>query len=136
MRVLIADDSEIMREHLTDALSIYSQIEIVGEAGDSDQAIESVRTLAPDVVILDIRMPNGSGIDVLEQVKKNLAPPVVIMFTNYPFPQYRKKCREAGAEFFFDKSSESHKVIETLESLAGRFEALGKDGSNTTNGST
>ena len=136
MRVLIADDSEIMREHLTEALSGYSQIEIVGEAGDSDQAIESVRALAPDVVILDIRMPNGSGIDVLEQVKKNLTPPVVIMFTNYPFPQYRKKCREAGAEFFFDKSSESHKVIETLESLAGRFEALGKDGSNTANGST
>jgi len=61
-------------------------------------------------------MSNGNGIEVLEQVKKSVAAPVVIMFTNYPFPQYRKKCSEAGAEFFFDKSSESHKVIETLES--------------------
>ena len=122
MRVFIADDSDIMREHLTEVLSNYSRIEIVGLAGNGGEAIESVKALTPDVVILDIRMPDGSGIDVLEQVKRFESPPVVIMFTNYPFPQYRKKCRDAGAEFFFDKSNESHKVIETLEFLAERFE--------------
>ncbi|MBW7996513.1 MAG: response regulator transcription factor [Candidatus Glassbacteria bacterium] len=125
MKVLIADDSEIMCEHLTDALTGYSDIEIVGRAGDGRQAVESIRKLEPDVVILDIRMQNGNGIEVLEQVKKDKLPPVVIMFTNYPFPQYRKKCAEAGADFFFDKSSESHKVIETLETLAGKFKRPG-----------
>ena len=75
-----------------------------GRNGFRRRALESVRELVPDVVILDIRMPGDSGIEVLEKMKKNVDPPVVIMFTNYPFPQYREKCRQAGAEFFFDKS--------------------------------
>ena len=128
MKVLIADDSAIMREHLADALSGYSRIEIVGEAVNGQQALESVRRLAPDVVILDIRMPDGNGIEVLEQLKKSEGPPVVIMFTNYPFPQYRNKCREVGAEYFFEKSSESHKVIETLEVLADKFDLKNTSG--------
>ncbi len=125
MRVVIADDSEIMREHLAGALSGLEGIEIVGSAGSGAQALESIRKLNPDVVVLDIRMPGGSGIEVLERIKQDARCPVVIMFTNYPFPQYRKKCEQAGADFFFEKTSESHLVIETLESLTGRFRASG-----------
>lgn len=121
MKILIADDSEIMRDHLADALTGNDDIEIIGSAGDGREAIESIHQLSPDVVILDIKMQHSNGIEVLERVKQNASPPVVIMFTNYPFPQYRRKCAEAGADYFFDKSSESHKVIETLESLVGRF---------------
>ena len=118
MRVVIADDSKIMREHLAGALDGLEGIEIVGSASSGAQALESIRKLTPDVVVLDIRMPNGSGIDVLERIKQDTPCPVVIMFTNYPYPQYQKKCQQAGADFFFDKSTESHRVIETLESLA------------------
>jgi DNA-binding NarL/FixJ family response regulator len=121
MRVIIADDSEIMREHLADALSNLANLEIVGSASSGSQAFESIRRLNPDVVVLDIRMPGGSGIDVLEQIKRDTTCPVVIMFTNYPFPQYRKKCEQAGADFFFEKSSESQRLIETIEALADRL---------------
>ncbi len=121
MRVIIADDSEIMREHLADALSNLANLEIVGSASSGSQALESIRRLNPDVVVLDIRMPGGSGIDVMEQIKRDTTCPVVIMFTNYPFPQYRKKCEQAGADFFFDKSSESQRLIETIEALADRL---------------
>ena len=118
MRILIADDSAIMREHLGDALSGLENVRIAGVASDGNQALELIHTLDPDVVILDIRMPHRSGIDVLERIRKENHRPVVIVFTNYPFPQYRKKCEQAGADYFFDKSSESHRVIATLESLA------------------
>lgn len=121
MKIFIADDSEIMREHLKEMLSCYPEVEIIGMADSASQAVESILSLKPDVVILDIRLPDGNGIDVLRAVKKDNQAPVVIMFTNYPFPQYRSKCQEAGAEHFFDKSSESDKMIRTLEKLLVDF---------------
>jgi DNA-binding NarL/FixJ family response regulator len=121
MRIIIADDSAIMREHLADALSGLENIEIIGSANSGSQALESIRKLKPDVAVLDIKMQSGSGIDVLEEIKQDADCPVVIMFTNYPFPQYRKKCEQAGADFFFEKSNESNLLIETLEDLAEKF---------------
>ena len=112
-----------MRKHLADALSGLDGVVIAGNASNGAQALESIRELAPDVVVLDIRMQSGNGIEVLQRIRQDGSCPVVIMFTNYPFPQYRKKCEQAGADFFFDKSSESHRVIETMEYLAGRFNA-------------
>ena len=121
MRVFIADDSAVLRKHLIRVLSAFENLEIVGEAKDSLQAVEYIRNLRPDVVILDIRMPGSSGIDVLQAIKKDKAPPLFIVFTNYPYPQYRRKCLEAGAEYFFDKSTESEKMIEVLEQLTENF---------------
>jgi DNA-binding NarL/FixJ family response regulator len=117
MKVFIADDSEVVCERLTIMLSELPGIEITGQAKDVGESIESIRRLHPDVVILDIRMPGGSGIDVLEDIKKTSAAPVVIVLTNYPYPQYRKKCMALGAEYFFDKATEFEKVTEVLETL-------------------
>ena len=117
MKVFIADDSEVVCERLTTMLSDLPEIEIIGQAQDVPGSIESIRKLHPDVVILDIRMPGGSGIDVLEDIKKTNAAPVVIVLTNYPYPQYRKKCMALGAEYFFDKATEFEKVTEVIENL-------------------
>lgn len=121
MKVFIADDSAKVRERLIDVFAGFNEIEFIGMAQDADQAAKSIRKLKPDVVILDIRMPGGSGIDVLENIKENEIAPVTIIYTNYPYPQYRKKCMDAGAEFFFDKSTESEKMIEVLEQLNRDF---------------
>ena len=117
MKVFIADDSQIMRERLIDMLSDLPEIEIAGQAQDGVEATGLIKKLSPDVVILDIRMPNGSGIDVLREIKKNEHAPIVIMITNYPYPQYQKKCEAAGADYFFDKATEIGKVTEVLEQL-------------------
>ena len=117
IKVLIADDSSLLRGHLMDTARRFQEIRIVGQAEDVPQAVESVAKLKPDVVILDIQMPGGSGIDVLETIKKNKPSPIVIMFTNYPYPQYRKKCLAAGADFFFDKSLEFDALTDTLKNL-------------------
>ena len=118
IKLLIADDSALLRGCLMDAVSRFPEFRIVDEVTDARQAVESVVRHKPDVVILDIQMPGGSGIDVLESIKQHQPSPVVIMFTNYPYPQYRTKCMESGADFFFDKSLEFDALIETLKNLA------------------
>jgi len=118
MKVLIVDDSEILRDRLIAMLSEMIEPENISQAKDVPDAISSFQKLNPDVVILDIRMPGGSGIEVLEEMKKSSRPPVVIVFTNYPYPQYRRKCIEAGADFFFDKSTEFDRVTEVLKRLS------------------
>lgn len=118
MKVLIVDDSAIVRERLKAMLSEITELEDISQARDSLEAISSFQKLNPEVVILDIRMPGGSGIDVLKKIKKSIQPPVVIVLTNYPYPQYRRKCLDAGADFFFDKSTEFDKVTEVLNQMS------------------
>ncbi len=127
MKVFIADDSSALRERLASMLLDMQDedIEIVGQAQDVQGAIEAIRRTKPEVVILDIRMPGGSGIDVLQSIKKIAPSPVIIMLTNYPYPQYRKKCMDAGADFFFDKSNEFVRIPEVLRQLgSGEKEGL------------
>ena len=115
IKVVIADDSLIVREHLVTMLDELAGIEIAGQAENVLEAIDTIQSLRPDVVILDIRMPGGSGIDVLETIKQNGAAPIVIILTNYPYPGYRKKCLQAGADFFLDKSTEFDQIPKLFE---------------------
>ncbi len=117
MRVLIADDSEVLVQRLVVALTAVSGIEIVGQACTVAEASQAVRNLRPDVMILDISMPGGSGLDVLDSMKRDRVTPTVIVLTNFGYPQYRTKCLRLGARFFFDKSSEFEKVGEVLQRL-------------------
>ena len=117
--VFIADDSRIVREHLVTMLEELAGIEVVGQADNVAEAIKAISKLRPDAVILDILMPGGSGIEVLENIKQAGAGPLVIILTNYPYPVYRQKCMQAGADFFLDKSSEFDQIPELFE----RFKA-------------
>jgi len=118
MRVLIVDDSRMVRERVVAMLSeVQGGIDVVGQAGEVTEAIGAYQRLRPDAVILDIAMPGGSGIDVLQTIKRDKPSPVVMMLTNCPYPQYRKKCLDTGADFFFDKSSEFCKVPETFRRM-------------------
>jgi len=120
LKVFIADDSGFIRDRLPDMLSELSGIEVVGQAEDGIQALNSIRILNPDVVILDIRMPGKNGIEVLQELKKEKPRRVVIMLTNYPYPQYRKKCLDLKADFFFDKSADFDQLFTLLKELNKR----------------
>jgi DNA-binding NarL/FixJ family response regulator len=96
-------------------------VEIVGEVEDSADAVEAVERLKPDVVILDIRMPKGDGILALQIIRRSKVSPKIIMYTNYPYPQYRQKCMVAGADYFFDKSTEMRELADVLKELARNF---------------
>ena len=126
MRLFIADDSDTIRTNLVNKLSQLDGIEIVGEADDSSDAVEAIERLKPDVAILDIRMPRGDGILALQTIKRSPNPPKVIMYTNFPYLQYRHLCLTAGADFFFDKSMEYRELTEALKYLS---QSICSDGS-------
>jgi DNA-binding NarL/FixJ family response regulator len=96
MKVLIVDDSHVLARCLRSSLAEVAELEIVGHADCVADGIMEIRKAKPDVVILDIRM---------------------IMLSNYNFPQFRRKCLESGARYYFDKSTEFHRVGEVLRSL-------------------
>jgi DNA-binding NarL/FixJ family response regulator len=118
VKVLIVDDSKIVCEGLQQMLINIADVEIVGQAHNAKDAIKSISELKPDLVILDIRLPGPSGIDVLKDIRAKNLPILVIMLTNYPYPQYRKKCEELGADYFFDKVKEFERIPIVIEELA------------------
>lgn len=118
MRILIADDSEILRRHLRTILLEIPGVEIVAETTTSDETIAVFQKHQPELVILDIRMPGEGGISVLKAIHEQNPRTQVIIFTDYPYPQYRKKCLEEGTSYFFEKSTELEKMIELVRQLA------------------
>src|SRR5687767_9196373 len=113
-KVFIVDDSAVVRERLVGMLAELPGIDLIGQSDMAFDAISSIRKLQPDVVILDISMPGGSGIYVLETIKRHKPCPVTIMLTNFTHDQYRQKCLQMGADYFFDKSTEFEQVMEVL----------------------
>jgi DNA-binding NarL/FixJ family response regulator len=105
MRIVVIDDSAIVRERLVSWLAQTPGVEIVGQGGDVLEGTRIVMETVPDLVLLDIRMPSGSGIDVLRDIKRSNPTVKVIVLTDYPFDQYRRKCLELGADYFFEKSN-------------------------------
>jgi len=110
MKLFLVDDSVLIQNCLEVLVSDFPEIEIVGRAETPLEAIKGIRELKPDAVILDIRLKEGSGFDVLLNIKAEDPSPVVIMLTNYPYVQYREKSMELGADYFFDKSTEFDEI--------------------------
>jgi DNA-binding NarL/FixJ family response regulator len=121
LSVFIADDSAVMRERVAELLAQLQGIRIVGQAEDAPSAEDGILTTQPDVAIVDIRMPGGSGIDVVRRVRQS-APhkPTFIVHSNYAYDQFRKASADAGADFFFEKGTETHRLSEALQMLAAR----------------
>ncbi len=117
LRVFICDDSASVRERLVTMALDLPEVDMVGQAEDAPGSVDAIRQAQPDVVILDIRMPGGSGIEVLRRLKEMTPAPAVIMLTNFSYEQYRTKCEAAGADFFFDKSTEFDQIPLALEQV-------------------
>jgi DNA-binding NarL/FixJ family response regulator len=117
LSVYIVDDSLIVRARIMTMLGDVERVTIVGHAANPQEAIAAIDTLQPDIVILDIQMPGGNGLDLLREIKKRRPAPITIMFTNFPFAQIRKECVEAGADYFFDKAHDFEKITQVLESM-------------------
>src|SRR5215813_2942388 len=112
MMVFVVDDSKRLRERLANMLREIEGIGLIGEAGNAADAIAGIRKLEPSVVILDIQIAGGSGIEVLSAVRQDHRPPVVIMLTNHPYRQYREKCMALGADYFLDKTRDIDRLAE------------------------
>src|SRR5215470_3999031 len=92
MRVFITDDSKIVVERLADLLKEVAGVEVVGNVGNALDAVLFIQKTNPDAVILDLQMPGGSGLDVLRAIRLGHPGLQVLIWTNYPYPQYRDEC--------------------------------------------
>jgi DNA-binding NarL/FixJ family response regulator len=117
MKLLLVDDFNKVRNALKKLLSPIKGLEIAGEAKNAAEAIYKTKKLKPDLIILDISMPNGNGFEVLKEIKKIRSATKVILLTNFATEQFRKKGFELGADYFFDKSTEFEKVVDTVTLL-------------------
>ena len=109
-RVLIVDDSSAVRQRLVTILSNTEGVEVVGEAKDSAEALGLCAYLRPDVVTLDLVLPDESGVEVLQKIKRMDNPPQVIVLTNYPYPAFKRRCLALGAEYFLNKATEFERI--------------------------
>jgi DNA-binding NarL/FixJ family response regulator len=121
MDLYIVEDSNRLRERLTRLVSRRRDVHVVGCASSAPEAVEGIRRLKPDVVLLDFRLAQGSGLDVLKQIKTRGQPPIVIAFTNYAYPQYRERFLANGADYFFDKSGELDLMVQALDTVRHQF---------------
>ncbi len=114
MKIFIVEDSIIIRGRIISLLNGIEDVEIAGVADEPDEAVKYISEIDPDVVILDIRLQSGSGIEVLEKIRYYNVNTKIIMLTNYPEPHYKKKCTDLGADYFFDKSNDFDKLVQVL----------------------
>lgn len=117
IKVLIVDDSVIVGKRVQEILQECSSIENLGQAYNIDEGKKIIENKNPDLVILDIGFPVGSGMLLISEVKKRNSNAIVVMFTNYSHLIYRNKCKAMGADYFFDKSTE----LESLMDLLGSY---------------
>jgi two-component system OmpR family response regulator len=118
--VVIVEDSAIIRARLAETLAEIPNVKIVGEAETETAATALLGGGGWDAAILDLQLKQGTGIGVLKKLRQEGRPAgtKVIVFTNFAFPQYRDRSMFFGADFFFDKSREFHRVREVLSSMA------------------
>ena len=123
---MIVDDSRIVRDRLVALISELPTVEVIGQAANVVDAVKKIRRLQPHIIVLDIAMPGGNGIQVLESIRKLRRPQAhIIMLTNFAQEAYRERCLELGAEYFFDKSAEFEEAVETIKELS-RSRPLGR----------
>lgn len=115
MRVLIVDDSDAVRHRLRQMLSGITWL-TVEEAGSFSHGLLQLKSLAPDFLVLDIQLPDASGLELLRLAKQEMPSTLVMMFTNHVF--YRKRCAREGADFFFDKSMDFEKLVNAVLELS------------------
>jgi DNA-binding NarL/FixJ family response regulator len=123
LRILLVDDHEVVRVGVRALIDRQPGMEVVGDASSVREAIDQVERLAPDVVVLDIRLPGGSGLDACQQIKAIRPQTRIIILTSYPDDEVLMDAIACGAEGYVLKQIGSDDLLRALERV-GRGESL------------
>ena len=118
IRILLVDDQSLFREGLRTLLSIWDDLEVVGEAGNGQEALTAVAQLAPDVVLMDLRMPVLDGVATTRQISQNYPNSKVIVLTTFDDDEYVFDGLRAGAVGYLLKDVSSDKLVEAIRAAA------------------
>ena len=120
IRLFHVEDNDQMRSRIDRELAGITGVELVGHSGKAREAIREIRRSDPDLVVLDLQLSEGSGLDVLKSLHPNSRKPVVIVLTNLSDATSRERSLRAGARYFFDKSTEFDQFLGTLSTLSDK----------------
>jgi two-component system nitrate/nitrite response regulator NarL len=118
IRVVLADDHVFVRDGIKSLLENEANITVVGEATDGTEALTIIDTLHPDLVILDIRMPNLTGIEVVEQLRSKNNLVKIVMLSMHESEEYVLKSIKAGADGYLLKGSSKEEFLKALHTVA------------------
>jgi two-component system NarL family response regulator len=118
IRVLIADDHQVVREGLMSVLESKGDIEVVGLAADGKEAVSKARELAPDVIIMDISMPNMNGVEATRQIKKESPQIGIVVLTMYGDEEYIFDLVRAGAAGYLLKDADSAQIAKAIRAVS------------------
>ena len=123
LRLLVVDDHEVVRQGLVSLLDRREHFQVVAEAGTAAEAVEMTRKFEPDLVIMDVRLPDGSGIEACREIRAEFPKTRVVILTSYPDEEAVLSAIIAGASGYLLKQIRSRDLVSALESV-GRGESL------------
>jgi DNA-binding NarL/FixJ family response regulator len=120
MRILIADDHHLIRRGVADLLSKEAGWEICGEATDAAQALQKASELNPDLVLLDISLPDGSGLEAARRIRQEIPHVRILMMSHHDATQFVQSALESGADGCIDKARLALDLVATIKNLQPR----------------
>jgi DNA-binding NarL/FixJ family response regulator len=117
IRVLLAEDHGVVREGLRKLLDIEADIEVVGEASTGRQAVEMVRELHPDVVVMDIAMPSLNGLEAMRQIRQIVPDVKVLILSAHSDDAYIERATQLGANGYLIKQTSAHVLCEAIREI-------------------
>jgi DNA-binding NarL/FixJ family response regulator len=118
IRVVLVDDHTLMRQGVKGLLDLTEDLQVVGEASDGDEALQIIRTLRPDVVLLDVRMPKRSGVEVLKDLQLSRSLPPTILLTTFDDDAALLEGMRAGARGFLLKDVSFEALTDAIRRVA------------------
>jgi DNA-binding NarL/FixJ family response regulator len=123
LRILVVDDHEVVRQGLTALLGRREEFQVVAEAGTVAEALAAQRRFLPDVVVMDVRLPDGSGIEACREIRSEFPETRIVMLTSYPDEEAVLSAIIAGASGYLLKQVRGRDLVAALESV-GRGDSL------------
>ena len=123
LRLLVVDDHEVVRQGLVSLLDRREHFQVVAEAGTAAEAVEMARKFEPDLVVMDVRLPDGSGIEACREIRAEFPGTRVVILTSYPDEEAVLSAIIAGASGYLLKQIRGRDLISALEAV-GRGESL------------
>ena len=119
LRTLIVEDNAFFRQAFKERLQTLFPVMVIREAATANEALQEAKAFGPELIFMDIRLPDGNGLELTKNIKANDPNVAVIILTNYDLPEYREAAVQFGAKTYLNKNSFSWEELETwVKSIA------------------